>query len=121
MSKDLTAALDALTREAAGQTSRVDKALPAAAAAQPIPARSGTGKPAAASVWVASDKPLVETCLNIGFDKGRVPARHRHNDIDSCLGELAARELLRKESHPVPAQRLNNNCREQARRLGAPR
>ena len=64
MSKDLTAAWDALTREAAGQTSRVDKALPAAAAAQPIPARSGTGKPAAASGnGSAIASPLTETAF----------------------------------------------------------
>ncbi len=64
MSKDLTAALDALTREAAGQTSRVDKSLPAAPVAPAIPARSGTGKPApVASGTGAIASPLTETAF----------------------------------------------------------
>lgn len=60
MSKDLTAALDALTREAAGLTSRADRALPAAKVAPAIPARTGTGKPAASSGAGSIASPLTE-------------------------------------------------------------
>ena len=60
MSKDLTTALDALTREAAGLTSRVDRSLPAAKVAPAIPARAGTGKPAATSGGGAIASPLTE-------------------------------------------------------------
>jgi hypothetical protein len=60
MAKDLTAALHALTEQAQGQTSRVDKALPEAMAASAIPARSGAAGPkSAAGSGIAS--PLVET------------------------------------------------------------
>lgn len=60
MAKDLTAALQALTEAAQGQTSRVDKTLPAAPNATAIPARSGTGgPPKAKGAGIAS--PLVET------------------------------------------------------------
>jgi len=59
MAKDLTAALQALTEEARGQTSRIDRALPAVAPASAIPARSGTALPTAgAGQGIAS--PLTE-------------------------------------------------------------
>lgn len=41
MAKDLTAALQALTEQAQGQTTRQDKALPAVKTATEIPARAG--------------------------------------------------------------------------------
>jgi hypothetical protein len=45
MAKDLSAALQALTEQAQGQTSRVDKALPAGRDIPAIPARSGSSGP----------------------------------------------------------------------------
>jgi len=42
MAKDLTAALHALTEQANGQTTRVDKSLPAVKVAPPIPERVGS-------------------------------------------------------------------------------
>lgn len=45
MAKDLTEALQSLTERAAGQTSRVDKALPARPNPPAIPARTGTAGP----------------------------------------------------------------------------
>lgn len=45
MAKDLTAALQAMTEDAAGQTSRVDKTLPAVKTATSIPARTGSSGP----------------------------------------------------------------------------
>lgn len=48
MAKDLTAALQALTEQAAGQTSRVDRSLPAARVPSAIPARTGASGPISA-------------------------------------------------------------------------
>lgn len=45
MAKDLTAALQALTEQASGQTSRVDRALPSARVPPAIPPRSGSSGP----------------------------------------------------------------------------
>lgn len=45
MAKDLTAALQALTEQAQGQTSRVNKTLPAAKDATAIPERTGSSGP----------------------------------------------------------------------------
>lgn len=45
MAKDLTAALHALTEQAQGQTTRLDKALPAVKPAPGIPARTGASGP----------------------------------------------------------------------------
>jgi hypothetical protein len=59
MAKDLTAALQALTEQANGQTSRVDKSLPAAKTATGIPPREGASGPiAGAAGSIAS--PLTE-------------------------------------------------------------
>lgn len=49
MAKDLTAALQALTEQAAGQTSRVDRTLPTARVPPAIPARSGSSGPITAA------------------------------------------------------------------------
>lgn len=49
MAKDLTAALQALTEEANGQSSRVDKALPAGKPVSAIPERSGSSAPSGGS------------------------------------------------------------------------
>jgi hypothetical protein len=59
MAKDLTEALRRLTEQAQGQTSRVDKTLPASPTATAIPPRAGTGGPPRAKSGIAS--PLVET------------------------------------------------------------
>lgn len=60
MARDLTAALQLLTEQAQGQTSRTDKTLPAAKSATAIPQRAGTGgPPKAKGSGIAS--PLVET------------------------------------------------------------
>lgn len=60
MAKDLTAALHALTEAADGQTTRVDRALPAVKVPAAIPARVGSsGVITGASGGIAS--PLVET------------------------------------------------------------
>jgi len=48
MAKDLTAALQALTEQAAGQTSRSDRTLPAARVPSAIPARTGASGPISA-------------------------------------------------------------------------
>lgn len=45
MAKDLTEALQALTEQAAGQTSRVDRTLPTARVPPAIPPRSGSSGP----------------------------------------------------------------------------
>ena len=45
MAKDLTEALRAMTESAQGQTTRVDKSLPAARPAPPIGERSGSSGP----------------------------------------------------------------------------
>lgn len=59
MAKDLTAALQALTDQAAGLTTRQDKALPAAISATAIPERTGSSGPVAGtSGGIAS--PLTE-------------------------------------------------------------
>lgn len=49
MAKDLTEALQSLTERASGQTSRVDKALPARPNPPAIPARTGSAGPVYAS------------------------------------------------------------------------
>lgn len=59
MAKDLTAALQALTEAAQGQTSRVDKTLPEVVPASSIPSRTGSARPRAATAGIAS--PLVES------------------------------------------------------------
>lgn len=60
MAKDLTAALQALTEQAAGQTSRVDRSLPQARVPSAIPARTGSSGPlSAGTAGIAS--PLTET------------------------------------------------------------
>jgi hypothetical protein len=62
MAKDLTSALQAMTEDAAGQTSRVDKSLPAVKTATSIPSRSGSAKPkTTGGAGIAS--PLVETAF----------------------------------------------------------
>lgn len=61
MAKDLTAALHALTMEAQGLTSRVDKTLAAAGAATAIPERSGSAGPQSGNTGIAS--PLTETAF----------------------------------------------------------
>lgn len=63
MAKDLSEALGALTGKGSGQTSRVDKALPARPNPPAIPERTGTSGPlsAAASAGIAS--PLTETAF----------------------------------------------------------
>lgn len=62
MAKDLTAALQAMTDEANGQTSRIDKALPAAKTATSIPSRTGSAFPKkTGGGGIAS--PLVETAF----------------------------------------------------------
>lgn len=63
MAKDLTAALQAMTEEAAGQTSRVDKNLPAAKVPTNIPPRTGSGNAKkGGGGGIAS--PLVETAFS---------------------------------------------------------
>jgi hypothetical protein len=63
MAKDLTEALRRLTEQAQGQTSRVDKTLPASPTATAIPARAGTGGPPQfKGSGIAS--PLVETAYS---------------------------------------------------------
>lgn len=59
MAKDLTAALQALTEQANGQTSRVDKSLPAAKSATNIPSRQGSSGPIAGSAGSIAS-PLTE-------------------------------------------------------------
>lgn len=48
MAKDLTSALQALTEQASGQTSRIDRALPTARVPPAIPPRSGSSGPISA-------------------------------------------------------------------------
>lgn len=61
MAKDLTAALQAMTEDGAGQTSRVDKSLPAVKTATSIPERTGSALPKKTGGGIAS--PLVETAF----------------------------------------------------------
>lgn len=63
MAKDLTAALHQLTMEAAGQTTRRDKTLPAGKGTTSIPARSGAGyeKIPQKATGGGVKSPLVET------------------------------------------------------------
>ncbi len=60
MAKDLTEALRQLTEAGAGQTSRVDKTLPAAAAKPDIPARTGSSPPLARGSGGSIASPLSE-------------------------------------------------------------
>lgn len=60
MSKDLTAALQRLTEDAQGQTTRVDKTLPAPKEASPIGARVGVS-PVITNPSGGIASPLVET------------------------------------------------------------
>jgi hypothetical protein len=60
VAKDLTEALRQLTEGGAGQTSRVDKTLPASNAAPAIPARSGSSGPKSRSGGSIAS-PLTET------------------------------------------------------------
>lgn len=61
MAKDLTEALRQMTEGGLGQTSRVDKVLPAASAAPVIPPRSGASGPkAGAGAGAAIASPLTE-------------------------------------------------------------
>lgn len=62
MAKDLTEALHRLTQEAIGQTTRDDKALPAAKAVNQIPERVGSAGPVAkVSSGGGIASPLIET------------------------------------------------------------
>lgn len=62
MAKDLTAALQALTEQAAGQTSRTDRSLPAARVPSAIPPRTGSSGPkTGGTAGIAS--PLTETAF----------------------------------------------------------
>lgn len=61
MATDLTAALQALTEQAVGQTSRRDKRLPASKSMPAISARSGASGPLGADGAVGIASPLVET------------------------------------------------------------
>ena len=62
MAKDLTEALRSLTESGAGQTSRVDKALPSRPNPPAIPARTGAAGPVAnPASGIAS--PLTETAF----------------------------------------------------------
>lgn len=63
MAKDLTEALQALTERASGQTSRVDKALPARPNAPAIPARTGAAGPLATGSGAGIASPLTETAF----------------------------------------------------------
>lgn len=63
MAKDLTAALQALTEQAGGQTSRVDKALPAVKQATAIPSRSGASGPIVAAATGSSLTPGEEQTI----------------------------------------------------------
>lgn len=63
MAKDLTDALQSLTERAAGQTSRVDKALPARPNPPAIPERTGTAGPIAAAGAGGIASPLTETAF----------------------------------------------------------
>lgn len=60
MAKDLTAALQALTEEARGQTTRADKTLPAVKVATAIPERSGASGPLAGAASGSIASPLSE-------------------------------------------------------------
>lgn len=60
MAKDLTEALRQMTEGGVGQTSRVDKTLPAANEAPAIPARSGSSGPKAGKGGSIAS-PLTET------------------------------------------------------------
>lgn len=60
MAKDLTAALQALTEAAQGQTSRVDKSLPEPKAVSAIPLRSGSSGPIAGTGAGGIASPLTE-------------------------------------------------------------
>lgn len=60
MSKDLTAALQALTEQAQGQTTRHDKALPAVKVAPAIPARTGSSGPISGAGVGGIASPLTE-------------------------------------------------------------
>lgn len=60
MAKDLTAALAALSEQAAGSTTRADKSLPAATPVAAIPARGGSAKPGEAGGTGSIASPLTE-------------------------------------------------------------
>lgn len=60
MAKDLTAALAALSEQAAGSTTRADKSLPAATPVTAIPARSGSAKPGSSGGTGSIASPLTE-------------------------------------------------------------
>lgn len=60
MGKDLTEALRQMTEGGLGQTSRVDKVLPAASAAPAIPPRSGSSGPKAGASGGSIASPLTE-------------------------------------------------------------
>jgi hypothetical protein len=65
MAKDLTEALRQLTEGGSGQTSRIDKTLPAARVAPTIPARTGSSPPLATKSNAGSiASPLVETAYS---------------------------------------------------------
>lgn len=61
MAKDLTAALQAMTEQAQGQTSRKDKTLPAVKDATAIPDRSGSSGLVKSGEGTGIANPLVET------------------------------------------------------------
>ncbi len=63
MAKDLTAALHALTEQANGHTTRVDKSLPAAKVAPLIPERVGTSGPITSGTGGGIASPLTETAF----------------------------------------------------------
>lgn len=60
MAKDLSAALQAMTEGASGQTTRVDSSLSDSKNVSPIPARSGSGLPHSGSA-ASLASPLTET------------------------------------------------------------
>lgn len=60
MAKDLTAALAALSEQAAGSNTRSDKSLPGANPVTAIPARSGSAKPGGTGGTGSIASPLTE-------------------------------------------------------------
>ena len=60
MAKDLTAALAALSEQAAGSNTRSDKSLPGANPVTAIPARSGSAKPGSTGGTGSIASPLSE-------------------------------------------------------------
>lgn len=60
MAKDLTAALQAMTEQAQGQTSRQDKTLPAVKVATEIPSRTGASGPVTSAGSGSIASPLTE-------------------------------------------------------------